>query len=143
MPVSEGGKPDISRRHKLGTELAKSVKQALAVDTKNGNILWADAVSKELENVIVTFDILTDGKKAPICHQFVSCQMVFNIKMEQFRCKAGHVAESHMTKAPVTIKYLSILSRERVRIALMVAALNDLVVKAGEILKKVWTALGF
>ena len=39
-----------------------------------------------------------------------------------------------MTKAPATITYASILLRETVRIALMVAALNDLEVKSGNIL---------
>ena len=56
-----------------------------------------------------------------------------------------------MTKAPATIMYASIVSRETVRIALMIATLNDLEVKLGNILnayvqapvtEKVWTTLG-
>ena len=56
-----------------------------------------------------------------------------------------------MAKAPATIMYASLVSRETVRIALMTAALNDLEVKSGNILiayvqapvtEKVWTALG-
>ena len=56
-----------------------------------------------------------------------------------------------MTKAPATIMYASIVSTETVRIALMVAALNDLEVKSDDILnayiqgsvtEKVWTTLG-
>ena len=43
--------------------------QALALDAKNG--FWADAISKELENVRVALEILPDGKKVPIGHQFV------------------------------------------------------------------------
>ena len=39
-----------------------------------------------------------------------------------------------MTKAPATITYASMMSRETVRIALMTAALNDLEVKLGDIL---------
>ena len=39
-----------------------------------------------------------------------------------------------MTKAPATIMYASLVSRETVRIALMIAALNDLEVKLGNIL---------
>ena len=54
-------------------------------------------------------------------------------------------------KAPTTIMYASIVSREPVRIALMIAALNNLEVKLGNILnayvqapvtEKVWTTLG-
>ena len=52
--------------------------------------------------------------------------MVFDVKMEDFRCKTRLVAGGHMTKAQVTIMYASIVSRETVRIALMIATLNDL-----------------
>ena len=77
--------------------------------------------------------------------------MVFNIKMEDFRHKAGLVAGGHMTKAPATITYASVVSRETFRIALMIAALNNDEVKSGDILnayvqapvtEKVWTTLG-
>ena len=54
--------------------------------------------------------------------------------MEDFRCKARLVAGGHMTKAPATITYASVVSRETVRIALLMAALNDLNVKVGDVL---------
>ena len=73
------------------------MEQALALDAKNGNTLWADAISKEMENVRVAFEVLPDGKSVPIGHQFVQCHMVFDIKMEDFRCKARLVAGGHMT----------------------------------------------
>ena len=56
-----------------------------------------------------------------------------------------------MTEAPATITYASVESNETVRIALMVATLNDLEIKLGDILnayiqtpaiEKVWTTLG-
>ncbi len=56
-----------------------------------------------------------------------------------------------MTKAPANITYASVVSRETVRIALLMAALNDLNVKVGDVLnanitalitEKVWTVLG-
>ncbi len=56
-----------------------------------------------------------------------------------------------MTKAPATITYVSVVSCETVHIALMLAALNDLKVKAGDVLnayitalvaEKIWTILG-
>ena len=39
-----------------------TVEQALALDLKNGNTLWADAILKELENVKVAIKILPDVK---------------------------------------------------------------------------------
>ena len=77
--------------------------------------------------------------------------MVFDIKMEDFRQKTRLVAGGHMTKEPATIMYASVVSRETVRIALTIAALNDLEVTSGNILnaylqapvtEKVWTTLG-
>ena len=92
-----------------------------------------------------------DGKPVSIGHQFVQCQMILDIKMENFRQKTRLVAGSHMAEAPATIMYASIVLRETVRIALMIAALNDLEEKSGGILnacvqapvtEKVWTTLG-
>ena len=52
----------------------------------------------------------------PIGHQFVQYDMVFNIKMEDFRQKARFVAGGHMTEAPTTIPYASVVSKEVVMI---------------------------
>ncbi len=71
--------------------------------------------------------------------------------MEDFRRKARLVTGGHMTKAPATITYASVVSCETIRIALLMAALNDLNVKVGDapnayitapITEKVWTVLG-
>ena len=60
------------------------------------------------------------------------------------------MAGGHITKAPATIMYARVVSRETVRIALMIAALNDLEVMSGNILNayvqaqvtgKAWTTL--
>ena len=52
--------------------------------------------------------------------------MIFDIKVKDFRSKARHVAEGHMTKAPTTVIHAGVVSRKTVRIALMIATLNDL-----------------
>ena len=54
--------------------------------------------------------------------------------MEDFRHKAKLVIGGHMTEAPATITYASVVSRETVRIALTITSLNDLEVKLGDIL---------
>ena len=76
-------------------------------------------IPRELDNVRVAFDVLPNGKKAPKGHQFVRCHMVFNIKMEDFRCKARLLAGGPMTKVPATIIYVSVMSRETFRIDLI------------------------
>ena len=52
----------LKKSHKFWIELSRTVEQAYALDAKNRNTLWADAINKEMENVTVAFDILSDGK---------------------------------------------------------------------------------
>jgi len=141
----------LKKTHKLGIEVPKTVREALDIDRRNGNTLWADAIAKEMKDVRVAFKLLLDGQSAPIGYQKITCHMIFDIKMEDFRRKARLVAGGHRTEAPATITYASVVSRETVRIALLMAALNDLEVKIGNVLnayitapvtKKVWTVLG-
>ena len=81
----------------------------------------------------------------------VRCHMIFDVKMEDFRRKARFVAGGHMTKAPSAMTYASVVSRETIRIALTIAALNGLQVKCGDVMnayiqapviEKIWTTLG-
>ena len=61
----------LKKSHKFDIELPKTVNQALTLDAKNGNNLWTDAISKEMENVCMTFNFLPDEKSVAIVHQFV------------------------------------------------------------------------
>jgi hypothetical protein len=65
--------------------------------------------------------------------------------------KCRLVAGGHVTDPPATITYASVVSRESVRIALTVAALNDLDIMSADIKnaylnipcdEKIWTVLG-
>ena len=77
--------------------------------------------------------------------------MVFDIKMEDFQRKARLAAGGHMTDVPPAFTYASVVSRETIRIALTIAALNDLEVMAVDVMnafvaapvqEKIWTVLG-
>ena len=127
------------------------MKDTLELDKKNGNTYWVDAIATEMKNVRAAFKILPNGTSAPNGYQKISCHMIFDMKMEDFRRKAWLVAGGHNTKAPPTITYASIVSCETVHLALTIAALNDLEVKDGDVLnkyitapitEKVWTILG-
>ena len=61
------------------------MEQAYVMDTKNASTSWADALSKEMENVRMAFEVLPGGKFVPTGDQFVQCHMGFNIKMENLR----------------------------------------------------------
>jgi hypothetical protein len=77
--------------------------------------------------------------------------MIFDVNMEDFCCKARFVAGGHTTDTPHAMTYASVVSRESVRVALTLAALNYLDVKmagienaylAAPITEMVWTMLG-
>jgi hypothetical protein len=71
-----------------GIEVPKTVKEALELDKKNGNTLWADAIAKEMKDVRVAFKILPAGQSAPIGYQKIPCHMIFDVKMEDSHQKA-------------------------------------------------------
>jgi hypothetical protein len=138
----------LKRTHKFGIKIPKTVNEALALDRKNGNTLWVDAIAKEMREVCIAFNILPDGSSVPIGYQKIPCHMIFDIKIEDFQQKARLVAGCHLTKAPATITYASVVSHETVHLALTFVSLNDLKVKVGNVLnayittpvkEKVWT----
>lgn len=102
----------LKRMHKWGIELPKDVEEALAIDKRDGNTFWSDAIAKEMKNVHVAFKILEDGERPPPGYQFVRCHLIFDIKMEDFCRKAKLVAGGHMTEVPATITYASVVTRD-------------------------------
>jgi hypothetical protein len=74
----------LKRTHKFDIEVPKTVKEALALDCKNGNTLWADAIAKEMKEVRIAFNILPDDRSAPIGYQKIPCHMIFDVEMEDF-----------------------------------------------------------
>ena len=101
----------------------------MRIDEENGNHLWRDGIAKDIDGVIIAFKLIDYGEKPPPTYQEIRCHMIFDIKMEDFRRKARYVAGGHATVAPPTLTYASVVLRESVRIALTLAALNDLEVK--------------
>ena len=83
------------------------------IDKEDGNTLWQDALVKE---------ILPDGSKDPIEHQYMDCYLVYDIKLDGFRRKAWLVAGGHMPEAPAVMMSASLVSRETMHIALNIAA---------------------
>ena len=68
------------------------MEKAFTLDAKGSNTSLADTISKEMENVIMAFEVLPDKKSVCIGHQFVQCHMMFDEKMKDFRCKSRFVA---------------------------------------------------
>jgi hypothetical protein len=64
--------------------------------------------------------------------QEIKCHNIFDVKID-FTWKARFVAGGHMTEAPNLLTYSSIVLRESVKIAFLVAALNNLDVMSCDI----------
>ena len=61
------------------------------------------------------------------CFQKIECHFIFDRKIgENFKRKARLVANGDTTEPPAALTYSSVVSRDSVRIALFVAALNEL-----------------
>ena len=141
----------VKRSHKYGIRVPSSVEEAIQIDNENKNTLWQDAIEKEMRNVRIAFKILAPESDVPIGYNFIKTHMIFDVKLDGFKRKARLVADGHMTDAPPIMTYASVVSRDTVRIALTLAALNDLEVKSSDIMnayltapteEKLWTELG-
>ena len=140
------------RTHKFGIEIPKTYEDCVRIDKENGNTYWQDAIRKEMAKVRIAFKTLGDDEQVPPTFQQMRCHMVYDVKMENFQRKARLVAGGHMTEVTsATMTYASVVSRESVRIALTLAALNDLEVKTADIEnayltapigEKIWCTLG-
>ncbi len=135
---------------KFGIKIPRTWEEAVRFDKENGDTQWQDAIRTEMSKVRIAFKILGDDEKVPPGYQQIRCHIIFDIKIEDFRRKARLVAGGNTTDAPPVLIFSNIFSRESVRIALIIAALNALQVKSSDIEKayltapaseKIWTVL--
>jgi len=148
--------------HKFGIEIPKSVERALEIDRETGTDYWRRAIEKEMKNVCIAFQKWDgggpeDAKVASLSgsligFQEIRCHMIFDVKMDgDLTRKARFVAGGHTTDTPDTVTYSSVVSRESIRLAFLIAALNDLEIFAANIgnaylnapcREKIWTVAG-
>jgi Reverse transcriptase (RNA-dependent DNA polymerase) len=76
--------------------------------------------------------ILEPHVSPPVGSQLIPCHIVFDIKMD-FTRKARYVAGGHVTDPPSTQTYASVVSRDSICIAFLIAALNDLDIMSADI----------
>ena len=95
----------------------------MELDRSNGNILWRDALVKEMKNVGVAFEVLPEGSKATAGWKPVTGHLVWDIKID-FTRKVHWVKDGHRIPDPKSSNYAGIVSRESIRILLTHAAHN-------------------
>jgi hypothetical protein len=103
----------------------------MKIDSITGTDFWKKAIDKEMINVQPAFEF-RDGDKIPVGYKHIDCHMVFDVKLDLTR-KARYVAGGHQTDPPKDMVYASVVSRDSVRIAFLLAALNDLEILSADV----------
>ena len=113
--------------HKYGLEIPKNFQDCVRIDLENKNTLWQDATKSEMKVARPAFELHEGPVSELIGYQKIRCHLVYDVKLgENFRRKARYCANGSTTDTPTSLTYSSVVSRDSVRIALTVAALNDL-----------------
>ncbi len=118
---------------KFGIELPKTVKRALEIDKETGTTFWRDAITKEMKTVDKAFEVLPDGSSKPVGYNFIKCHLIFYCKAGTLQRKCRLVADGSRVSPPDGMNtYASVVSRESVRLAFLLAGLNGLNVMAAD-----------
>ena len=127
--------------HKYRVSLPNNVTEAMQIYQANGNNYWQDEIDKDTKKDKVTYEPRKDctpeeaqkGKMDDIHgYQEITCYVIFDAKTDLI-WKSRFVVKGRKTEAPVALNYSSVVSRDSVRLAFMIAALNDLDVMACDI----------
>ena len=120
--------------HKFVIKLPKYVKEDLDIDRITVTDFWKKAINKEMSKVKVAWkaeekftseQIRSQKTNEYIGFQEIGCHLIFDVKID-FTRKARFVAGGHTKEAPSAITYSSVVLRDSVRLAFMIAALNGL-----------------
>jgi hypothetical protein len=108
---------------------------AKRIDTENKDTQWQDAISKEMANVVVAFEEYEgNDPQELIGYQEITGHLVFDVKLGgNNRRKARYCADGHKTQPPSSVTYSTVVSRDSVRLILLIAALNDLSVLGSDV----------
>ena len=120
--------------HKYGVRMPKSINHAMILDRENDNHFWENALNKEMSKAKVAYEEVKGCTKEEVRKGEVNslkgfteirCHVIFDVKMD-FTRKARFVADGSKTETPSAVCYSSVVSRESVRLAFLVAAFHEL-----------------
>ena len=144
----------IKRRksEKFGLEVPRpnDIKRALKIDDETSSSHWRDALTREAKTVLPALKILDKNESVPPGYKYIELLTIFDIKMDLTR-KARICARGDQTETPSSITYASVVTRESIRIAFVLASLNDLEILSADVAgaylnapcaEKVYTILG-
>ena len=122
------------RTHKYGIRIPKTVQKAYTIDRENNNAYWTEAIREEMEKIKGAVRIHDGALRDLVGYQQITGHIIFDRKLsEGFRRKARFVGDGHKIETPNSKTYSSVVSRDFVRIMLMIAALNNLEIEGAGI----------
>ena len=87
-----------------------------------------------MKKVTATVTKADKNHTTSIRYQETTGHMIFDLKLgESFRRKDRFIGDGHKTETPASLTYSTVISRDSVRICLMIVALNDLDIKCADI----------
>jgi hypothetical protein len=129
------------RTHKYGIRIPKDMREAKEIDEQNGDTQWQDATSNEMMQIMTALVEHEGNVEDLIGYQGITGHLILDLKLgENFRRKARYCADGHKTNTPKAMVYSSVVSRDSVRIILLIAALNDLEVLSADVQNAFLTA---
>ncbi|MFM7530856.1 MAG: hypothetical protein ACKO63_20630 [Nodosilinea sp.] len=122
------------KNEKFGVEVPRpmDVKRAMDIDRETGTTYWRDAMKKEVNTVLPAVNLLEEDEDPPVGSQEVDLMTIFDVKMDLTR-KARIVARGDQVETPSNLTYASVVSRDSIRIGLLIATLNNLSVFAADV----------
>ncbi len=124
-----------SQTHKYGVRVAKSIKEAMEIDKRNGNTLWMDAVKLEMKNVRVAFEEYDRDPSMLIGNTQITGHIVIDVKLGETSGERHDIVQMGTRRRhqhPFTYSTV-VVSRDSVRILLLIAALNGLDVLGADV----------
>ena len=119
--------------YQFGIQVPRNVKEAYALDERNGNTKWQDAMEAEIAS-LNDYNTFKDNGTIKFIPEYkrIIVHFVFAVKHD-FRHKARLVAGGHLTDPNIDGTYSGVVSLRSLRIAIVAAELNDLDIMVGDI----------
>jgi len=118
----------------LGVEIPRTVQEALAMDVKNQDNKWKEAMEKDISSMREhkTFEFLHPDASPPEGYQCAPLRMIFDVKSD-LRRKARLVVGGHKVDVSNQNSYSSVVKLDSTRLLNVIAKAQGLKVLAGDI----------
>ena len=103
----------VKKMKKIDLEVPYDVKESYAFDVKNSNTFWHDAITREMRNIMVSYNILDDDLKITKGYKSLGVHLIFDIKIDLTRM-ARFVVVGHKTPVLVDSIYANVAAKDKI-----------------------------